>query len=64
MKTSSDHRTPSPEPHGDHWLELTATLSAESKQVFADWLDKQLEAMLADLEAFVTPDSLRKSLRR
>jgi len=64
MTTSSDHRTPAPEPHGDHWLELTATLSDESTQAFGDWLGRELEALVADLDEFVTPDSLRKSMRR
>lgn len=64
MTTSSDHRTPPPTPGGDHWFELTATLSDESKEDFGAWLDRELELMVTELQGFETPDSLRKSLRR
>ena len=64
MTTSSDNRTPPPTLGGDHWFELTATLSEESKEAFGAWLGRELELMVTDLEGFETPDSLRKSLRR
>lgn len=64
MTTSSDKRTPPPTSGGDHWFELTATLSEESKEAFGTWLGRELELLVTDLEGFETPDSLRKSLRR
>ncbi len=65
MTTSSDHRTPSnPRPSGEHWYELTATLSPESKEEFGNWLRSQLECLEYELDSFVTQNSLRKSLRR
>ena len=65
MTTSSDYRTPSaPQPSGEHWYELTATLSPESAQEFGDWLSQELAGLESDLESYVTPNSLRKSLRR
>ncbi|MEM1067574.1 MAG: hypothetical protein AAGG48_01750 [Planctomycetota bacterium] len=64
MTTSSENRTPAPEPNEDHWSELIATLPDETTQVFGDWLGDRLEEMVTELDAFVTPDSLRKSLRR
>ncbi len=64
MTTSSDHRTPAPAPCGKHWNELTATLSPESTEEFGTWLSKQLTALEERMDAFVTPHSLRKSLRR
>jgi hypothetical protein len=64
MTTSSDHRTPAPQPSGDHWAELTATLPEEPTQEFGTWLDHALEMLEDELEQFVTPNSLRKSLRR
>lgn len=65
MTTSSNQRTPSaPRPHGDHWLELTATLCRESKEEFGDWLSGELTLMEQELNSYVTPNSLRKSLRR
>ncbi len=64
MTTSSDHRTPPPTLGGDHWFELTATLSDESKEAFGTWLGHELDSLVTDLEGFETPNSLRKSLRR
>lgn len=65
MNTSSDHRTPSASrPCGKHWDELTATLAAKSTDEFATWLSQELEILVSELDTFVTPNSLRKSLRR
>jgi hypothetical protein len=65
MTTSSDHRSPAPpEPHGEHWYELTATLCRQSTEVFADWLSDELKELEDRLEAFVTPNSRRKSCSR
>jgi hypothetical protein len=65
MTTSSDHQTQSaPRPSGAHWHELTATLSPKSKEEFGDWLSDQLAGLERELDSYVTPDSLRKSLRR
>ena len=69
MTTSSDHQPSTPQPNhklavGEHWYELTATLSHESKEEFGKWLDTELAYLEDDLERFVTPNSLHKSLRR
>ncbi len=65
MTTSSDHRTPpAPLPDGKHWHELTATLCPESTDEFSDWLSGELIALEEELSRYVTPNSLRKSLRR
>lgn len=65
MTTSSDHRTPPQLPsHGDHWLELTATLCRESTSEFGDWLSDELALLEEELDSYVTPRSLGKSLRR
>ena len=69
MTTSSDHQSSTPQPNqnwavGEHWYELTATLSHESKEEFSKWLDTELAYLEDDLERFVTPNSLHKSLRR
>ena len=65
MTTSSDHRTPSaPRPSGDHWAELTATLPEVPVEELGTWLDQQLNQLQEELESYVTPNSLRKSLRR
>jgi hypothetical protein len=65
MTTSSDHRTPSaPRPSGKHWNELTATLPSKSTEEFGTWLSRELDVLVSELDAFVTPNSLRKSLRR
>lgn len=70
MTTSSDHRKPSSPPSGanwgggEHWYELTATLSPESTAEFGDWLTVELSTLEIELDSFVTPHSLRKSIRR
>ncbi len=62
MTTSSDHRTPTtPKPSGEHWFELTATLSRESTEAFGDWLRDELRLLEDRLEAYVTPNSRRRS---
>lgn len=69
MKTSSDHRDPT-KPHsapswtGEHWFEMTATLSPESTEAFAQWLNEELTALEEELDSFVTPNSLRRSMHR
>ena len=65
MTTSSDHRTPSaPQPSGEHWYELTATLSPESTEEFGDWLSQELLGLETELDSYMTPRSLRKGLGR
>lgn len=70
MTTSSDHQNPSsPQPSenwsgGEHWFELTATLSPESTEEFGEWLRDELAALENELDLFVTPNSLLKSIRR
>ncbi len=65
MPASSDHPTPSkPRLEGQHWIELTATLSCEVKEELADWVDRELADLESTLDAYVTPHSLHKSLRR
>jgi len=65
MTTSSDHPTPSaPRPSGTHWHELSATLAPKSTEEFGVWLSEELDALVCEMDAFVTPNSLRKSLRR
>ncbi len=70
MTTSSDHRNPSsPQPSenwgsGEHWFELTATLSPESTEQFGEWLKDELSSLENELDSFITPNSLRKSIRR
>ncbi len=65
MTTSSDHRTPSEMPsHGDHWLALTAMLCRKSTGEFGDWLSDELATLEQELDSYVTPRSLGKSLRR
>ena len=69
MTTSSDHQPTTPHPSenwasGEHWYELTATLSRKSKQAFDKWIDGELAYLEDDLERFITPNSLRKCLPR
>ncbi len=70
MTTSSDHRNPSSSPQpsanwagGEHWFELTATLSPESTEEFGEWLSESLAIMEDELDSFITPNSLHKSFR-
>lgn len=67
MTTSNDHQAPPPQDDwaaGEHWDELTATLSSESKEEFGAWISQELDEMLCDLDSYITPHSLKKSLRR
>jgi hypothetical protein len=51
-------------PHGDHWLDLTATLCRASTDEFGDWISRDLAKMERQLYSYVTHNSLQKSLRR
>jgi len=53
MTTSSDHQTP-PTASGEHWYELTATLTQTSCELFGDWLSQELETLESELEQFTT----------
>jgi hypothetical protein len=65
MPASSNHQTPSkPRLEGPHWIELAATISCETTEAFADWIDRELAEVDRNFDAYVTPNSLRKSLRR
>ena len=74
MTTSNNHQHPeSPTPPsnerqfvgaGDHWFELSATLSSESTAKLADWIDEDLATFEAQWSHLVTPGSLKRSLRR
>ena len=64
MTTSSDHRSHSPTPDGEHWSELTATLTPESTECLSDWLSEDLAALEDELRIYVTPNSLRRSFSR
>ena len=65
MTTSSNHPThPAPEPNRNHWDELIATLPTEKTEQFGEWLRHELDVMECDNADFITPESLKKSLRR
>lgn len=65
MTTSSNHSTPSaPRPTGEHWNELTATLSAESIETLGQWLSDDLDALTIRLEKYASPQSVLKSISR
>lgn len=70
MTTSSDYHQPTASKSadqwsgGEHWYELTATLSPESKELFANWIDEELACLEDELNRFVTPNSLKGSRRR
>ena len=64
MPTSSENRTPNkPQLEGEHWDEFIATLAPEATEAFADWISKDLADLEEKLEQFVSPSSLRQSLR-
>ena len=69
MTTSSDHHQPSSpnsgqnRASGEHWYELTATLSPQSKEEFGKWIDGELAYLENDLQRFVTPKSLQNQRR-
>lgn len=62
--TTTSKESNLPDPAGEHWEELSDTISIESKAQFAHWLDKELEVFDELFEEFVTKNSLRKSLHR
>ncbi len=64
MTTSTEKRQPSLSTHGDHWLEMTATLSRESTDEFGDWLGDELAKLEKELYTFITPRSLTKGSQR
>ena len=39
-----DESTARPPLLGEHWFEMTATLSADRQESFAAWMDRQIEA--------------------
>jgi hypothetical protein len=69
MTTSSDqHQPTAPNPGktwggGEHWYEMTATLSTESKEAFGRWMDQELAYLEDDLERFITPNSVSRRRR-
>jgi hypothetical protein len=69
MKTSSDHHPSTPQPRakwagGEHWFEMTATLSPQSKAKFGKWIDEELAHLEDEFDRFVTPNSRGISQRR
>ncbi len=65
MSTSSDNKTPSlSRPTGDHWHELTAMLSPDATDVFAQWLSDDLDELADELAQFASPRSIMKSISR
>ncbi len=74
MTTSNDYQDPtSPNPApkkreipyaGEHWFELTATLSPEKTALLADWIEEDLAAFEAQFGQFVTNGSMQKSRGR
>lgn len=51
-------------PAGEHWFEMTATLSPQSTARLGRWIETELALLEDELSDFVTPGSLKKSLRR
>ena len=49
-------------PIGEHWYDLTATLSRDSREEFGDWLTHQLEIFELQLSSFSTALS-RKQIK-
>ena len=43
---------------GDHWLEMTATLSTSRSEDFAAWMDRQLAAAEEALSDYASPRSI------
>lgn len=39
---------------GEHWYDLTATLSRDSREEFGDWLTQELEIIELQLSHFST----------
>ncbi len=40
---------------GEHWYDLTATLSHDAREEFGDWLTDELESIELQLSHFSTP---------
>lgn len=58
MTTSSENQTPvKNRPFGDHWFEMTATLSAQETARFGDWMIESLDELEASLQQFSSPQS-------
>jgi len=51
-------------PAGEHWFEMTATLAPGPTAQLSHWIDVELALLEDELNEFVTPGSLKKSLRR
>jgi hypothetical protein len=49
---------------GEHWSEMTATLSPEATEPLADWIDSDLAEFEARWSQFVTAESRKQSSRR
>ncbi len=45
---------------GEHWYDLTATLSRQSRDEFGVWLSEELDALELALSHFSTPFSRQK----
>lgn len=45
---------------GEHWYDLTATLSRQSRDEFGVWLSEELDALELALSHFSTPFSHQK----
>lgn len=44
---------------GEHWYDMTATLSRDARDEFGDWLDEKLEAFEIELWCFSSARSLQ-----
>ncbi len=63
MTTSNNPKTP-PTASGEHWYELTATLTQQSCELFGDWLNQELAALESELEKFTTERSAQAERAR
>jgi hypothetical protein len=65
MTTSSENQIPvKSRPSGDHWFEMTATLSIEETAQFGDWMSASLNELEASLQHFASPQSRGESISR
>ena len=65
MTTSSEDQTPvKNRPSGDHWFEMTATLSIQETAQFGDWMAESLDELEASLQQFSSPQSRGESVSR
>ncbi|KAA1261517.1 hypothetical protein LF1_40670 [Rubripirellula obstinata] len=65
MTTSSENQTPvKNRPCGDHWFEMTATLSAQETAQFGDWMSESLDELEASLQHFSSPQSRGEAVAR